>query len=460
MIGRLSKRWQKFIVIGAGALLVGIGAGWLWREQLWPPTPRLSVAVDPTYKVEYETRIRGFFSQHQIELVITDEVNAADIEIGPDRRAISADIALPTVSRPVQLAGNQIIVAEPQAQAVSTNQATLARQDARTLVDDLAALLSQDVGETWTLTALGDVILGRQVYAKMLQYGYTAPFTAMAKTVNDTDLTLANLECTIADGLSYPTLGMSFTAPAAALKGLKLAGIDGVNLANNHSLNGGETGYLAMLKLLKEQSIAYFGGGADATQAYAAQTFTVKGTKVSLLGYSSIAGTVAAGAKVPGHAYFSLPPWGDQVESEIARMEADVKAAKSQSDLVMVYVHWGAEYTHTASAEMRQVAHRLVDAGADVILGTHPHWVQGIEWYKDRLITYSLGNFVFDQEWSIETKQGVVLKATFEGSRLVSAKFVPYQIEDYHQPRLASQATSKQILNDIYTHSWWPGSSR
>jgi poly-gamma-glutamate synthesis protein (capsule biosynthesis protein) len=136
-------------------------------------------------------------------------------------------------------------------------------------------------------------------------------------------------------------------------------------------------------------------------------------------------------------------------------LAADIRAAKSQAALVFVYFHWSAEYTHSANDDMRAVAHAAIDAGADLILGSHPHWVQGIEWYKDHLITYSLGNFIFDQEQSTETKQGTLLNATFAGSQLVSASFSPYQIEDYNQPHPADAATAQKILGDIYGHSWW-----
>ena len=105
---------------------------------------------------------------------------------------------------------------------------------------------------------------------------------------------------------------------------------------------------------------------------------------------------------------------------------------------------------------MRQVAHRAIDAGATMVVGSHPHWVQGIEWYNGHLITYSLGNFVFDQEQMLETKQGMFLTATFDGSSLVGAKYTPIQIEQYYQPYLLDGAAAQKVLNDVYSHSWWP----
>ena len=151
----------------------------------------------------------------------------------------------------------------------------------------------------------------------------------------------------------------------------------------------------------------------------------------------------------------SMAPWGDFEEAPIAQMEVDIKAAKVQADVVFVYYHWGTEYTHLANNDQRTVAHRAVDAGADLILGTHPHWVQGVEWYNGKLITYSLGNFVFDQEWSTETKQGTILSATFSGKNLVAASLKPYQIEGYYQPRFTTAATEQKILGDVYGSSWW-----
>jgi poly-gamma-glutamate capsule biosynthesis protein CapA/YwtB (metallophosphatase superfamily) len=322
----------------------------------------------------------------------------------------------------------------------------------------IAGALKTAPDNTWDLVALGDIIIGRTVYLQMQRYGDpNKPFAYFADTIRGADLALADLECTISDAHTRVTSsGMTFASPQSAASGLKSSGIDAVSVANNHSFNVGSAGFTDTLDAMKTLGIPIFGGGRNDQEAHAPLLLTTHGVKIALLGYSSIAGSTPAGTNSPGMAHLTMAPWGAFNEAEAARMEQDIKATQEQADLVMIYYHWGTEYTHNANADQRQIAHRAIDAGADLILGTHPHWVQGVEWYKDRLITYSLGNFIFDQEWSTKTKQGTFLRATFNGAHLTSAELVPYQIEDYLQPRPVNEAVGKGILNDIYTHSWWP----
>ena len=129
---------------------------------------------------------------------------------------------------------------------------------------------------------------------------------------------------------------------------------------------------------------------------------------------------------------------------------------KTKADVVIPFFHWSEEYTHQANEQMRQVSHRAIDSGASMVLGSHPHWVQGVEWYNDHLITYSLGNFVFDQEQSLKTKQGVVLSTKWDGARLTNAKLTPVQIEQYYQPHVLEGVSAQEVLNNIYSNSWWP----
>ncbi len=336
--------------------------------------------------------------------------------------------------------------------SVTTPAATL-----QSLATSLQAALTPPTSNTWSLISLGDIIFGRTVYLQMQRYGMLHPFANFSQTLASADLTLADLECSLSDSNAVVTPdGMTFVSPSQAAAGLQSSGIDAVNLANNHSYNGGANGYLDTITTIKNLGIGTFGGGANVAAARTPFITTVKGVRVALLGYSSIVGSVRAGADTPGMNYISMAPWGPFSEPDAAQMEADIKAAKTQADLVFVYYHWGTEYTHDANADQRTVAHRAIDAGADLILGTHPHWVQGVEWYHDKLITYSLGNFIFDQEWSTQTKQGTYLSAQFDGKRLIQADLIPYQIQDYNQPGPVTSATGQAILSDVFGHSWWP----
>jgi poly-gamma-glutamate capsule biosynthesis protein CapA/YwtB (metallophosphatase superfamily) len=408
---------------------------------------------------EFSKVLQDFLRQRKINFVSGADTEAADLSISASQISTSdMALTLSSVGTPVSpLSGSRIVTTTTLPAYLHLKPGTLTAGQARELRKTLAAA-RPDTSPTWTLNALGDIIPGRTVYKIASQLkDQTAPYAKTADFTKNADLTLANLELSLSDNIPHPTLGMTFSAPTSAIDGLKYAGIDAVNLANNHSHNDGSGPFLDTLAALDQRQIPYFGGGHNMTEAHTPRIMTVKGIRIALLGYSSIIGSVEAGNATSGMATLSMAPWGPFEEAPVVQMEADIKAAKGQADLVFVYYHWGAEYTHTANADQRTVAHRAIDAGADLILGTHPHWVQGVEWYHGKLITYSLGNFVFDQDWSTETKQGVILSCMFQGTSLVEAKLTPYQIENFYQPRFVQGSTITKILNDVYANSWWVG---
>ncbi len=448
------------LIVALTLVLVAVGAG-VWRSRNNHPSPSTqpltySIALEDSAENQaYQAAINSWLASSQ--QTATEASNSpADIIISSNPSPGATVIASALTGEPAKLGSSEFVSTLSQPSVyLSVAPAKLTGEEVGALATQLKSVASLP---SWSLNALGDMIFGRGVYIELSRIGdYTA---AVAKVKNKTraaDLTLADLECTIADGLNYPREGMTFASPAVAINALKAAGIDAVNIANNHSYNLGEAPFDKMLTTLKNQSMPYFGGGANVTQAHAPYIVTVRGIKIALLGYSSIAGSVGATDTTSGMATLSMAPWGPWDESKVKAMEADIKAAKSRADLVFVYYHWGVEYHHDANADQRKVAHRAINAGADLIIGTHPHWVQGIEWYKGKLITYSLGNFVFDQEWSVPTTQGTMLSAQFSGTKLVQAKLVPYQIHDYFQPAwLGSDPMAATILNDVYSHSWWP----
>ncbi len=316
---------------------------------------------------------------------------------------------------------------------------------------------SGEAKSSWTLNALGDIIIGRVVYQKVQQHGVLYPFLKMAKQVKDADLTTADQEAAISDAHTILcNTCMQFASPDRVADGLTYAGIDAMNLANNHSFNAGADAFVDTMNALKKRGIKYFGGGHNFTEAHTPLIMSVKGVKVAMLGYDTIVGGSDATATSPGMAMVGIAPWFPFNESQVRQMEADIKAAKAKADAVLVYYHWGTEYTHVANEEQRTVAHRALDAGATIVIGSHPHTVQGVEWYHGKLALYSLGNFVFDQEWSRQTKQGTFLKAKFEGGKLLSAELVPYRIDDYSQPGPVKPDEAAEILHNVFTHSWWP----
>ncbi|HEX3082560.1 MAG TPA: CapA family protein [Candidatus Saccharimonadia bacterium] len=403
-----------------------------------------------------DEKIRFFANTNATTALKTDRGKATFL-ITAHPQAGSIPVRTETVGQPAKLSGGTIVSPTTK----TTAYLTITRSDATTralTANFTTAIKGALATSTWTLDALGDIIIGRDVYEKILQYGDPIhPFANYLAELQRPNFTVADLECSFSDDRAVITQeGMTFVSPARGAAGLKAAGIDAVNLANNHSYNAGAAGYIDTINTLDSLGVAHFGGGRNDTEARTPLVRDVQGVRVAMLGYSSIVGSHAAGPDDPGMGYLDMAPWGTLNDDQVKQMEADIRAAKAKADVVLVYYHWGTEYTHDANADQREVAHRAIDAGADVILGTHPHWVQGVEWYHNRLITYSLGNFIFDQEWANETKQGTILQMTFDGSTIASATLAPYTISDYNQPAPATPDTAAATLQDIFTHSWWP----
>jgi len=150
-----------------------------------------------------------------------------------------------------------------------------------------------------------------------------------------------------------------------------------------------------------------------------------------------------------GVPYLGMEPWYRDDESSIKAFEEDIRVAKKTADVVIASPHWGVEYKHYPNNSQISVARRAIKAGADLVVGTHPHVVQSSEFFEGKYITYSLGNFIFDQEWSEATKQGTVLSGYFYEGKQVSAALHPLQISNYAQPELVSGGLRQKILNTI-----------
>jgi len=312
-----------------------------------------------------------------------------------------------------------------------------------------------------TLNAVGDIIPGRTVALKMAQKGTNYPFSPIAPYTKEADIVYGDLECPLSDRIPPPYEGMSFIAPSSTISGLKLCGINVVSLANNHSTNFGSEVFLDTFSLLKENKIKYFGGGRNEQEAFEPLFFKVKGLKIAFLNYNSIIGGIKAEDTTPGVAWIKLKPWAEEDDkNDIERMKKVVQKAKEKSDIVIVCFHWGVEYQTKPIESQINVAHAAIESGASLVIGTHPHVVQAIEYWqspkdktKNGFIAYSLGNFVFDQMWSEETREGVILKCKFFNKDLSEVELLPYKIEDYCQPNLLDQNAGRHIIERIFSAS-------
>lgn len=211
------------------------------------------------------------------------------------------------------------------------------------------------------------------------------PFKPFAAILDQADLRVANLECVVAASGKALDKPWTFRASPKVLPLLKRH-VDVVSVANNHSGDFGRAAFAEMLGRLKSMGLPYFGGGLNLREAHQPIIMERKGVKIALLGYDEFfPRAFEATDKLPGVAW-----------SEDAQVVYDIQQARLKADIVIPFMHWGQEHEPRANDRQRELARVMIDAGADAVVGTHPHVVQDTETYQGKPIIYSLGNFVFD----------------------------------------------------------------
>ncbi|OGC93182.1 hypothetical protein A2899_00005 [Candidatus Amesbacteria bacterium RIFCSPLOWO2_01_FULL_49_25] len=253
---------------------------------------------------------------------------------------------------------------------------------------------------TISIAVTGDVLLARSVNAKMVELNdFTYPWKNVAEKLRGADVTYINLETPLTTDCRPTMEGMTFCGDVRGVQGLKFAGVDVANLANNHACNYGAAGLSQTKEVLRNAGISWT-GTEDGEPV-----IEVKKKKIGFLGFSDLG---AGGCGING----------------TAKLTEKVKSLKELADLVVVQFHFGLEYRDKPAVRQVNLARQAIDAGADLVVGNHPHWIQTTERYKDKLIVYSHGNFIFDQTWSKKTMEGVVGWYEWENAS-VSASFLP-----------------------------------
>lgn len=266
--------------------------------------------------------------------------------------------------------------------------------------------------------AVGDVMLARSVGDRILAQGPGIVFREVQPWLDQADLFALNLECVISDRGAPEPKAYTFRAPPEAVEALALAGADVVSLANNHALDYGLEALADMLPRLREANIQSVGAGADAEAARAPAVVERNGLRVAFLAYVDV--------PVEGRTGFDTRSWEAGIErpglawAVPNEMAFDIASARLRADVVVVLLHFGLEGRREATASQRALAQAAIDAGAQLVIGAHPHVLQPVEAYNGGLIVYSLGNFVFD---------GFVAPATY--SAIFSATLTPDGVADY-----------------------------
>jgi poly-gamma-glutamate synthesis protein (capsule biosynthesis protein) len=252
---------------------------------------------------------------------------------------------------------------------------------------------------------VGDMMLAGAP-GKAMQQGHD-PFAGFSKLFKDSDIRIGNLECVVATkGSEEPDKPNTFRAHPLSLKYLRKY-FDAVGLANNHSGDFGPEAFTEMLGLLKKNGIAYYGAGHKLKEAHTPVVFERNGIRIAILGYDEFQPrNFEADHDRVGVAW-----------SEDEQVVRDIQAARKEwrADIVIPVMHWGWEEP-VANARQRQLARLMIDAGADAVIGGHPHQVQDTERYKNKPIFYSLGNFVFDGFSLPENNLGWALRMELDKS--------------------------------------------
>ncbi len=264
-----------------------------------------------------------------------------------------------------------------------------------------------------TLLFVGDIMLDRNVATRsQAAHDLSYPFKRLpAGWFDQVDAAIANLEGPVTDTRRPPEKTIDFQFNPAVIDVLKKQGIDAFSQANNHTLDQGRIGADDSRARLKAADFLVFGDEVN-DDDIALATTTIRGQRFAFVGFNTT----------------NNPLDEHDASSTLAK-------AHALADHVIVFMHWGLEYRDHAPQQVIDKAHWLIDHGADIVIGGHPHWVQGFDVYKGHPIVYSLGNFVFDQDFSKETREGLALKLTVDGTH-VSIEPIPIQI-DLSQPRMA-----------------------
>ncbi|HEX2045948.1 MAG TPA: CapA family protein [Gaiellaceae bacterium] len=276
------------------------------------------------------------------------------------------------------------------------------------------------------LAAVGDVTFGDGVLTAIRAHGARYPWHSVASVLRSADLAVANLEGAVSRrGAPWPGKLYTFRGPPRALRAAAYyAGVDVVSVANNHSLDYGRTAFLDTIRHARRFGVAPVGGGADLRRARRPALVTRGNVRVAFLGFSDVRPLgFDAGATTPG----ATPAFPEYIR-------ADVRRARRRADVVVAYFHWGIERATRPNARQRSLARTALDAGAHVVLGAHPHVLQPIRHRGNRLVAWSLGNFVFAAH-SPGTERTGILRIRLGARGVLSFGFRRARIHGV-QPRL------------------------
>lgn len=271
------------------------------------------------------------------------------------------------------------------------------------------------------LSFVGDMMFSRGADLKGRHEGYDSFFKGATPIWQQSDIVVGNLETALSSPfVTKPKRWFKnphLSSDPAALEGLSQAGVDLLGLANNHAGDNDKAGILNALELMETRGISSVGAATNLADTFHYMLYEVNGITFGVLAVTDIT---------------SMESYARENESGILTTKDDaylglVEEMAKETDVAIVYIHWGAEYRQQVAPRQTELGHQIVDAGADLVVGMHAHVVEPIEHYKEGLILYGLGNFIFEQEHS-RTKDSVVANLIVTETGTMRLELVPMRI--------------------------------
>lgn len=289
------------------------------------------------------------------------------------------------------------------------------------VIDYLKQTYHQTIDPEISILFAGDTMMDWSIKNTVKSKGPDYPFRYVKDEVSASDYAIVNLETAVTTHSGTFSKEYNFKSDPNSLEGLKNAGFDLISLANNHTMDYQTEGLLETMDNINLYGLSYIGAGRNASEAYRSKEVIIKGKKFKFLAFSRVlpSTTWAAGENSPGLANgYNL-----DLMKEIVMQESKT------CDYLMVYMHWGKERSKHPELYQVNYAKTMIDAGADAIVGAHPHVLQGFQYYKGKPIAYSLGNFLFPDYVKGDSAETGLLKIHIKNGKM-SMQFKPYYIKD------------------------------
>jgi poly-gamma-glutamate capsule biosynthesis protein CapA/YwtB (metallophosphatase superfamily) len=294
--------------------------------------------------------------------------------------------------------------------------------------------------KVFSIAAVGDLMLGAAAESTIVANGVDYPFQYTTNILSAADIAVANLEAPLtASGIRFLDKKYTFKVIPDFIQGIKNAGFDVLTLANNHIADWGCEGLSNTLAILDSNRLIHCGAGVNVHRACEPVLLEKSAVKIAFIGFS---------LTFPEEFWASDSVCGTCFATE-SRIHEVITKAKAQARLVVVCFHWGAEKSTIPKDYQKQFGHLAVDSGADLVIGHHPHVLQGLELYKNRLIAYSLGNFVFGSN-SQTSRDSAILVATVGSAGIIQAVIHPisvYNDQVHFRPEIMTGSEKDRVIS-------------